>query len=307
MVNKCSAYGYTSGYKSHKTDESISFHSFPVNNKDIWTNGSERTLAKTSLLRNILGCVRCILNPVISFNNQLTRTQPDDEISALVNLAIVSFDDFWRPMQYLPSFQALPNIYQRRVPIHDRLSWAAPDFFSGGAKGQGMWGQILAMEGLLMDAWAITGEQLGGKAKARGQLSPCPPPLEPPMPTVNVTSGLTRETFLALCQTCMSLRDCAIHLLTKCGFNYVLLGQLQSDGIESRFGWFRQLSGAAHYYVSMQQVLESDWKIRALSLTKFSSYSLAEIYEAIETAELVSAANESLDSSTADAISDKLT
>jgi hypothetical protein len=67
-----------------------------------------------------------------------------------------------------------------------------------------------------------------------------------------------------------------------------------------------ELSGA-NYYMSMRQVLESDRKIRALSLTKFSGYSLAEIDEAIETAELSSAANESLDSSTADAISDKLT
>ena len=44
-------------------------------------------------------------------------------------------------------------------------------------------GHILAMEGLLMDAWKITGGQLGGgggKAKARGGGGSCPP-LEPPM------------------------------------------------------------------------------------------------------------------------------
>jgi hypothetical protein len=116
------------------------------------------------------------------------------------------------------------------------------------------------------------------------------------------TPGLTKETFLALRQTCLSLRDCAIHLLTQCGFNYVLLGRLQSDGIESRFGWFRQLSGA-NYYVSMRQVIESDRKIRALSLTKFSGYTLAEIDEAIETRESSSAAHETLDSSTAGVIS----
>ena len=39
-----------------------------------------------------------------------------------------------------------------------------------GGKGQGMWGQILAMEGLLMDAWTITGG--GGKARARGAAAP---------------------------------------------------------------------------------------------------------------------------------------
>ena len=47
----------------------------------------------------------------------------------------------------------------------------------GGGKGQGMWGQILAMEGLLMDAWTITGGQLGGggKTRARGAAAPLPP------------------------------------------------------------------------------------------------------------------------------------
>jgi hypothetical protein len=116
--------------------------------------------------------------------------------------------------------------------------------------------------------------------------------------------GLTRETFLALRQTCLSLRDCAIYLLSQHGFNYVLLGRLQSDDIESRFGWLRQLSGA-NYYVSMRQVLESDRKIRALSLTKFSGYSLAEIDEGIDSQS--SAVEKSVDTSTADFIADTLT
>ena len=45
MVNKCSAYGCTSGYKSHTTDDSISFHAFPLNNKDIldkWMRANPR-------------------------------------------------------------------------------------------------------------------------------------------------------------------------------------------------------------------------------------------------------------------------
>ena len=39
-----------------------------------------------------------------------------------------------------------------------------------GGKGQGMWGQILAVEGLLMDAWTITGGggAAGGEARAWG-------------------------------------------------------------------------------------------------------------------------------------------
>jgi hypothetical protein len=81
--------------------------------------------------------------------------------------------------------------------------------------------------------------------------------------------GLTRETFLALRHTCLALADCATFLIDCLGFKFVLLGQLQSDSIESRFGWFWQLSGA-NYFVSMRQVVESDRIIRALSLLKFS-------------------------------------
>ena len=64
------------------------------------------------------------------------------------------------------------------------------------------------------------------------------------------------------------------------GFSFVLLGNLQSDPIENRFGWLRQLSGA-NYYISMRQVLDSDRKIRAMSLVKFSGFTLAEIDDAI--------------------------
>lgn len=51
--------------------------------------------------------------------------------------------------------------------------------------------------------------------------------------------------------------------------------------IESRFGWLRQLSGA-NYYISTKQVLDSDRKIRALSLLKFSCISLSELDCAIQ-------------------------
>ena len=62
--------------------------------------------------------------------------------------------------------------------------------------------------------------------------------------------------------------------------SYVLLGHLQSDAIERRFGWLRQLSGA-NFYVSARQVLEGDKKIRALSLLKFAKFCLSDIDAAI--------------------------
>jgi len=112
--------------------------------------------------------------------------------------------------------------------------------------------------------------------------------------------GLTRETFLALRHTCLSLADCASYLLDHRGMNYVLLGHLQSDAIERRFGWLRQLSGA-NYYISMRQVLESDRKIRALSLLKFSAISLTDIDDKLQSGDVHSA-----EDSLADTISDLL-
>jgi hypothetical protein len=115
--------------------------------------------------------------------------------------------------------------------------------------------------------------------------------------------GLTRETFLSMRHTCMALVDCSSYLLDRLGFNFVLLGHLQSDAIESRFGWFRQLSGA-NYYISMRQVLEGDRKIRALSLLKFSGFSLNEIDDAIKSN--VSNSNNLAEDATADELAESL-
>ena len=116
--------------------------------------------------------------------------------------------------------------------------------------------------------------------------------------------GFTRETFLALRHTCLALADCAAYLLDRLGFNFVLLGQLQSDALESRFGWLRQLSGA-NYYISMRQVLESDRKIRALSLLKFSKVSLSDIEDAAH-ANSAAVTSASDADNTADVIADSL-
>lgn len=116
--------------------------------------------------------------------------------------------------------------------------------------------------------------------------------------------GLTRETFLALRHTCLALTECATHLLEKRAFDVVLLGHMQSDPIESRFGWLRQMSGA-NYYISMKQVLDSDKKIRAVSLLKFSSISLQEIDSAIQCSEGLNSADNT--KSVSDEIAEKLT
>ena len=72
--------------------------------------------------------------------------------------------------------------------------------------------------------------------------------------------------------------------MNECGFKYVLLGHIQSDTIEGRFGHIRQLSGA-NYFISMRQLYESDRKLRTLSLLKYSQISLKEIEDAAKARE----------------------
>jgi len=117
--------------------------------------------------------------------------------------------------------------------------------------------------------------------------------------------GLSKETFLALRHTCLAIADCAAFLLDRRGFNYVLLGHLQSDAIESRFGWLRQLAGA-NYYISTRQVVEGDKKIRALSLVKFSHLSLGEIDQEMSAVSSTIDQATSLDF-TADCVADAIT
>ena len=88
--------------------------------------------------------------------------------------------------------------------------------------------------------------------------------------------GFTEHTSRALHQTCEAITQMSKYLLENCGFNYVLLGKIQSDMIERRFSRIRQLSGA-NYYISMRQLQESDRKIRSISLLKYSQIFIAEI------------------------------
>ncbi|XP_071745440.1 uncharacterized protein mRpS7 isoform X4 [Lepeophtheirus salmonis] len=65
----------------------------------------------------------------------------------------------------------------------------------------------------------------------------------------------------------------------------------QSDPIERRFGWYRQLSEGI-YYISARQILEAEKNIRILSLVKFSGLTTSEIKGLLEdmvTAELMDA------------------
>jgi hypothetical protein len=88
-------------------------------------------------------------------------------------------------------------------------------------------------------------------------------------------AGLSRETFLALRQTISAFVPLSRYLISEQSFSYVLLGFLQSDRLEGRFGWFRQLDGG-NYFISLRQVRESERKIRIISLLKYSGFTVSD-------------------------------
>lgn len=88
--------------------------------------------------------------------------------------------------------------------------------------------------------------------------------------------GLTPQTMIAMISTTKALQGFAKDMLGSAECEYILLGKCQTDKIEARFGWFRQLSGG-NYFISCRQILESDKLIRVRSLVKFSSMDLREV------------------------------
>ena len=78
---------------------------------------------------------------------------------------------------------------------------------------------------------------------------------------------LSKETMFALKQTVLSAKLLSEYLLTKLSCHYVLLGKFQTDNLEFRFGQYRQMSGA-NYNVSVTEIMESEKKLRILSVMK---------------------------------------
>lgn len=65
---------------------------------------------------------------------------------------------------------------------------------------------------------------------------------------------LTKDTSLGLYRTLNGLCSLSNVLLSDFNFNFVLLGQFQSDCIEKEFGIYRQSAGS-NYFVAAEQVL----------------------------------------------------
>ena len=94
--------------------------------------------------------------------------------------------------------------------------------------------------------------------------------------SVRKCNSLSKDTFEAASQTCKALYYLTHYLLNEKAFDYVLLGAIQSDCIERRFGCYRQLNGA-NYYASVCQFIESEKTIRLESLIKLSNLDLLSV------------------------------
>jgi len=82
-------------------------------------------------------------------------------------------------------------------------------------------------------------------------------------------AGLSKETFQCAKVTSKSLALLCKFLISKRDFEFVLLGKIQSDKIEGRFGKFRQMVGG-NLYTSVRQFVEADRTIKMLNLSKMN-------------------------------------
>lgn len=97
---------------------------------------------------------------------------------------------------------------------------------------------------------------------------------------------LSRQTFSALLHTTETLIKLCEYLLKDLKLHYVMLGVFQTDDLEQRFGKYRQMSGC-NYNVSVQQIIESERKIKVTNLLKLKSRQV----EALNVSEMINDIN----------------
>ena len=95
---------------------------------------------------------------------------------------------------------------------------------------------------------------------------------------VPTTRKMSKDTCMAVFYTSRGLTGLAKYLLEchQSVFQYVLLGKIQSDRIESHFGHLRKLAGS-NYWSSVRQFMENEAVIRTKSLIWWSGYSVGEL------------------------------
>lgn len=81
---------------------------------------------------------------------------------------------------------------------------------------------------------------------------------------------LSNETHLAFTHTLTALVQLCRYIFSHYNWSYVLTAKFQTDSLEGRFGAYRRLSGCT-YNVSVEQILESERKLKVLSVLKMQS------------------------------------
>lgn len=71
----------------------------------------------------------------------------------------------------------------------------------------------------------------------------------------------TKDTLTALKHTIHAILELSSYLIKELGFSYVLTGKLQTDSVEDRFGYYRQLAGG-QYNISIIQLYEIEKKLK---------------------------------------------
>ena len=80
------------------------------------------------------------------------------------------------------------------------------------------------------------------------------------------TKGLSSQTFQCAIRTCKAIIVLVRDLFDQYPeLDFILLGNICSDYLEGRFGWYRQLCGG-NYYNSVIQFLQAEKTIRLRSL-----------------------------------------
>ena len=95
--------------------------------------------------------------------------------------------------------------------------------------------------------------------------------------------GFSKPTFHHAQVSSLSLIHLANYLLDRKKLSYVLFGHIQSDCIEGRFGWSRQLSGG-NYFNSVLQFVQAEKKIRVKCLVKMG-YLMNEVKEIFQSSD----------------------
>lgn len=81
---------------------------------------------------------------------------------------------------------------------------------------------------------------------------------------------LTNETYIAFSHTLAAVVQLCKYIFNRYNWSYILTAKLQTDALEARFGAYRRLSGCT-YNVSVEQILESERKLKVIGLLKLRS------------------------------------